>query len=106
VYKQWICSQDPNREDLKKLSKEVISVDEFVRLTGNKAMGRFIALIDNHLRFDELPLSPHDNIVRHVMLTFSDQFKALQEDHTLGASGSNGSTYITIHAYCCRCYFA
>jgi hypothetical protein len=103
VYKRWIRSQDPNHEDVEKLSKQVISVDEFIHLTGNKARGHFIALIDNHLRFDELPLPPHGNIIHHIAWTFSNQFRISQEDNSLGGSGDNCTACIPIYTYYCRC---
>ena len=43
-----------------------VSEEYFLKLTETLELGKYIALIDYHIRFDELPLPPQGQIISYV----------------------------------------
>jgi hypothetical protein len=89
VYKSWSRSEHVD-EDMHNLEQHYVTVDDFLRLTGNRELQKYIALIDNRIRFDEIPLSPHGEIVFHMTNFLSEQFQTTNPGNVLYGMSDNG----------------
>jgi hypothetical protein len=63
VYNKWSRSETVAEEEMSSLTSMYVSEEEFLKLTGNHEFSKYIALIDYHVRFDELPDCPHGEII-------------------------------------------
>jgi len=60
-----------------------------LKLTGNRQLQKYIALIDNRIRFDEIPLSRHGHIIFYMT---NLQFQTTQPGNVLYGFALNGLT--------------
>jgi hypothetical protein len=67
-----------------------VSEEEFLKLTGNREFSKYIALIDYHVRFDELPNCPHGEIIGYIVVYLLGVFQATSQANVLLAASSNG----------------
>jgi hypothetical protein len=72
------------------MSRHHVTVDDFVKLTGNRSLQKYIALVDNHIRFDAIPLSPHGELIFYMANFLSQQFQATQPGNVLYGTSNNG----------------
>lgn len=67
-----------------------VSEEEFLEITENRECSKYIALIDYHIRFDELPLRPHGQIIGYMVVYLSGVFQATSQENVLLAASDNG----------------
>lgn len=75
---------------MRNLTQHYVTVDDFLRLTGNRELQKYIALIDNRIRFDEIPLSPHGEIIFYMTNFLSEQFQTTSPGNVLYGMSDNG----------------
>jgi hypothetical protein len=90
VYKAWSQREHVDKEEMINVTKHYVTVDDFVRLTENRELQKYIALIDNRIRFDEIPLQPHGQIISYMTDLFSEQFQTKQPGNVLYGAADNG----------------
>jgi hypothetical protein len=90
VHKAWSRNEPVDEEHMVTLTKYHVTVDDFVKLTQSRALQKYIALIDNRIRFDEIPLSPHGQIIFYVTDLLSEQFQTTQPGNVLYGTSDNG----------------
>jgi len=66
VYTKWSRSEIVEKEKMSSLTSMHVSEEEFLKLTGNREFSKYITLIDYYIRFDELPLRPHSEIIGYM----------------------------------------
>jgi hypothetical protein len=66
VYKQGAKSKAINNKELVSITSQRITVDDLLKLTHNCGLQKYISLIDNKIRFDELPRCPHSQIAGYM----------------------------------------
>ena len=81
---------------MRNLTQYYVTVDDFLRLTGNRGLQKYIALIDNRIRFDEIPLSPHGEIIFYMRNFLSEQFQTTNPDNVLYGMSDNGMVLVII----------
>lgn len=52
-----------------------VSEEDFLKLTESRELAKYIALIDYRIRFDELPLPPHGEIISYLSDLLSEAFQ-------------------------------
>ena len=72
------------------LTSTHVSEEEFLKLTQNRDFSKYIALIENNIRFDELPLPPHGEIIGYTVVHLSGVFQATSQANVLLAASDNG----------------
>ena len=90
VYKPWSRSEQVDEEDMHNLRQCYVTVDDFLRLTQNRRLQKYIALIDNRIRFDEIPLSPYGEIIFYMTDFLSRQLQTMQPGNILYGMSDNG----------------
>jgi len=90
VYKKWSRSEDLDHEDIKSLETIHVTEEEFLHLTGNCPFSKYISLIDYHICFNELPRSPHGEIIGYMVGYLSQVFQIMTPNHVLFPSSDNG----------------
>jgi len=81
---------------MRNLTQYYVTVDDFLRLTGNRGLQKYIALIDNRIRFDEIPLSPHGEIIFYMTNFLSEQFQTTNPANVLYGMSDNGMVLVII----------
>ena len=67
-----------------------VSEDDFLALTGNREYSKYIALIDYRVRFDEIPLSPHGQVIMYMIDHLSNTFQTRSQANVLYGASDNG----------------
>jgi len=94
IYNAWYQSRHINEDDLIKLSKYHITIDDFLKLTEKRQLQKYIALIHNHIRFDEIPLRPHGQLIAYLTVYLGQQFQQGQPTCVLYGASDNGLTHL------------
>jgi len=90
VYTKWSRSETVEKEEMSSLTSMHVSEEEFLKLTGNREFSKYIALIDYHIRFDELPLRPHGEIIGYMNGFLMGVFQFASQANVLFPSSDNG----------------
>lgn len=64
----------------------------FWKLTETRKLGKYIALIDYRIRFDELPLRSHGQIISYMSDYLSEVFQTTGAANVLFGAGNDGTT--------------
>jgi hypothetical protein len=75
---------------MKNLNQYFVDVEDFLKLTKNRNLQRYISLIDNHIRFDEIPGSPHGELINYITLLLGNQFQNTNVGKLLYGMADNG----------------
>ena len=81
AYNEWYRRGSINEELAEKVTSQVISVEDFQKLTTARQLARYVALIDGKIRFDELPKKPHGELAHFLSIILSRQF----DERAIGA---------------------
>ena len=91
VYKNWSRSDQPvDEEDMAVVTSVNVSEEDFLKLTETRQLGKYIALIDYRIRFDELPLPPHGEIISYMSDYLSGVFQTGSAANVLFGAADNG----------------
>jgi Uma2 family endonuclease len=90
VYKAWSQREHVDKKEMSNVNKHYVTVDDFVRLTESRELHKYIALINNRIRFDEIPLKPHGQIISYLTDFLSEQFQTNQPGNVLYGAADNG----------------
>lgn len=74
---------------MRNLTQHYVNIDDFLRLTENVELQKYIALIDNRIGFDELSHSPHGEFVSYLRDFISEQFQTRQPGSVLYGTSSD-----------------
>jgi hypothetical protein len=89
VYNKWSRSETV-AEEMSSLMNMRVGEEEFLKMTENRGFSKYIALIDYHIRFDELPVRPHGEIIGYINVYLSGVFQATSVANVLLAASDNG----------------
>jgi len=90
VYRKWSRSEPVDEEDMSAITNVHVSEENFLKLTETRELGKYIALIDYHIRFDELPLHPHGQILSYLSDYLSGVFQTTTAANVLFGAADNG----------------
>jgi hypothetical protein len=74
VYNDRFKTRKIDDEAAKTVTSQVISVEDFKKLSINRQLARYVSLIDGKIGFDELPKAPHGELARVLSMTLSGTF--------------------------------
>jgi hypothetical protein len=90
VYSKWSRRQQVDEGTVAALSNLDVSEDDFLALTGNREYSKYIALIDYRVTFDEIPLSPHGQVIMYMIDELSHTFQTPNQASALFGAIDNG----------------
>ena len=90
VYKKWSHSEPVDEDDMASITSQYVSEENFLKLTESREFAKYIALIDYHIRFDELPLAPHGEIISYMSDFLSGVFQTTNPANVLFGASDNG----------------
>jgi hypothetical protein len=90
VYTKWSRGEQIDEGTVAAISNLDVSEEDFVALTGNREYSKYIALIDYRLRFDEIALSPHGQVIMYMIDHLSNIFQTRSQAHVLFGANDNG----------------
>jgi hypothetical protein len=73
LYDQFYQHGNVDQDLLKEVSGIVIPMDLFDKITLGKQYQRCAALVDGKIRFDDVPLAPHGDIIGYLNIEISMQ---------------------------------
>jgi hypothetical protein len=90
VYSKWSRREEVDEGAIAALSNFDVSEEQFLALTGNREFSKYIALIDYRVRFDDIPLRPHGQIIGYMSEYLAGVFQTTSPANVLFAAGDNG----------------
>ena len=90
VYSKWSRREEVDEGALAALSNLDVTEEQFLALTGNRESSKYIALIDYRIRFDDLPLRPHGQIISYMSDHLAGVFQTSSPSNVLYGGGDNG----------------
>lgn len=90
MYNKWSRSETVAEEEMSSLTSMHVSEEEFLKITENREFSKCIALIDYHIRFDELPLRPRGQIIGYMVVYLSGVFQVTSQANVLFTASHNG----------------
>jgi hypothetical protein len=90
VYTKWSRREQIDEGTLAAISTLEVSEEDFLALTGNREYSKYIALINYRLRFDEIPLRPHGQVISYIVDHLSNVFQTRSQAHVLFGASDNG----------------
>jgi len=94
AYNQFYLSGSVDQDLKQKISEYDITVSQFEKLTLTKQYQRYITLEEGKIRFDELPTSPHGEIVWLLSLMISRQVEGADNVAVLVGANDNGMLFV------------
>ena len=91
VYNKWSRYKAVTEKEMSSLTSIHVSEEDFWKLTGNRNLARYITLISYHLRFDQLPPSPHGEIIGYMTFHLSQVFQTTSPANVLFGASDNGA---------------
>jgi hypothetical protein len=91
VYNKWSRYKTVTEKEMSSLTSIHVSEEDFLKLTGNRNLARYITLINYHLRFDQLPPPPHGQIISYMVLHLSRVFQSTSPVNVLVGASDNGA---------------
>jgi hypothetical protein len=91
VYKKWSHSEPVDEDDMASITSVHVSEENFLKITESRDLAKYIALIDYHIRFDELPLPPHGEIISYMCDFLSGVFQTTNPANVLFGASDNGT---------------
>jgi hypothetical protein len=85
-----VTLRDGDGKDMSSLTSIHVSEEEFLKLTGNRDLAKYITLINYHLRFDQLPPFPHGQIIGYMVDCLSGVFQTMSPANVLFGASHNG----------------
>ena len=92
VYTKWSRAEPVSKEDMSAITSVHVAEENFLKLTGSRELAKYIALIDYRIRFDELPMKPHGEVVGHMASYLGEVFQTTSANGVLIAASDNGIT--------------
>ena len=90
VYSKWSRREEVDERAIAALSNLDVSEEQFLALTGNREYSKYIALIDYRVRFDDIPLDPHGQIIGYMNAYLASVFQTTSPANVLFAACGNG----------------
>ena len=94
AYNQFYLSGSIDEDLKRKISEYDITVAEFEKLTLTKQYQRYITLEEGKIRFDEMPTSPHGEIVGLLSLMIGRQVEGADNMAVLIGANDNGMLFV------------
>jgi len=91
VYNKWSRYKTVTEKEMSSLTSIHVSEEDFLKLTGNRNLARYITLINYHVRFDQLPPSPHGEIIGYMVGCLSRVFQPTSPANVLFGASDNGA---------------
>jgi len=91
VYNKWSRHKTVTEKEMSSLTSMHVSEEDFVKLTWNRNLAKYITLINYHLRFDQLPSSPHGQIISYMVFHLSQVFQSSSPANVLFGASDNGA---------------
>ena len=91
VYNKWSRYKTVTEKEMSSLTSIHVNEEDFLKLTGNRNLARCITLINYHLRFDQLPPSPHGEIIGYMVFHLSQVFQSTSPANVLFGASDNGA---------------
>ena len=76
-------------EEMSSLTSMRVSEEEFLKITENCEFSKYIALIDYHIHFDELPVPPQGQIIGYMVVYLSGLFQSMSQANVLFPASDN-----------------
>ena len=90
VYTKWSRLERVDENDMSAITGLYVTEENFLKLTESREFAKYIALIDYHIRFDELPLTPHGEIVGAINSYLYEVFQTTSQNDVLFPALDNG----------------
>jgi len=90
VYTKWSRAEPIDENDMSAITALYVTEENFLKLTEFREFGKYIALIDYRIRFDELPLMPHGEVAGAIQGYLHDVFQSGTQNSVLVAANDNG----------------
>jgi len=94
AYNQFYLSGSVDQDLKRKISEYDITISEFEKLTLTKQYQRYITLEEGKIRFDEMPTSPHGEIVGLLSLMIGRQVEGADNMAVLIGANDNGIVFV------------
>jgi hypothetical protein len=90
VYTKWSRGEQIDEGTVAAISNLEVSEEHFLALTSKREYSKYIALIDYRIRFDEIPLEPHGEVISYMIDHLSNAFQTRSQTHVLFGASANG----------------
>ena len=97
AYNQFYLSHIIDADLKREITEFEITIPEFEKLTLNKQYQRYITLEEGKIRFDEIPLRPHGEIVGLLNSVIARQVEGANYLDGLECALDNGMPFINRH---------
>lgn len=94
AYNQFYLSRRIDADLKRKVSEFDITIPEFEKLTLNKQYQRYITLEEGKIRFDEIPMRPHGEIVGLLNSVIARQVEGADYADGLECASDNGMLFV------------
>lgn len=102
VYNKWSRSEEVDDDDMTAITGAFVSEEDFLKLTNSRELATYIALIEYHIRFDELPRQPHGELVGYMDNVLGQVFQSTTAAGVLFHASHNSTTSL-FYAHYHRC---